>query len=600
MLETVVHRGPDDGWIVGADDYTLGVRRLAIVDVVHGQQPLANESQTVWACQNGEIYNFPEVRPLLLSRGHSLQTRCDTEILPHLYEEHGTELPSRIQGMFAVAVWDDVGKVGLLARDRMGKKPLYYCQIGDALYFGSELKELLRVPGVERRLNLTAVHHFLSYKHVPHPHTIFNGIQMLPPGHQLVFRRGGSPQVSCYWRPDFSPSPEIARMTDEEVSDRLLELLRRGVRRRLMSDVPIGFFLSGGIDSSLSTALAAEETGGRIKTFTLTYSHESTTTGKEEDRRWARWVAERYGTEHHEEVVEFGHFPDAVKSILRAFDEPFAGTLSTYFLARLIGQHVKVALSGDGADELFGSYRSHRLAQPLAALPEYRRRGGRELLAPFEDDVESLERLWEPDDGAWRAKLLVFSDAEKCRLYSDDMARAVRDTPTAAHLREAFLGLTARDPLNRILEAELRGIFPDQVLTFVDRLSMAHSLEVRSAYLDTEVVDFVTRLEGHRKIVRGGTKHPLKRAAARFFPSEMVNRPKEGFIMPITEWLLSGLESYVRDTLSPSRLARHGLFDARAVQRLVDDLYLRGGDHTDVNKVFVLLIFQEWYDLYAA
>jgi asparagine synthase (glutamine-hydrolysing) len=212
--------------------------------------------------------------------------------------------------------------------------------------------------------------------------------------------------------------------------------------------------------------------------------------------------------------------------------------------------------------------------------------------------VSYLERVWEPEDWRWRAKLLVLSDEEKRNLYAPDMAQASRAWSTAEHLHDAFQGLTARDPLNRVLEAELRGIFPDQVLTFVDRLSMAHSLEVRSAYLDTDVVEFVARLEGHRKIAAGETKRPLKVAARRFFPPEMVDRPKEGFIMPVTDWLLTGLQGYVRDTLSPARLARHGLFESSAVQRLVDALYERGGDYTDVNKVFVLLVFQEWYDLY--
>jgi asparagine synthase (glutamine-hydrolysing) len=598
MLETVVHRGPDEGAVVGGDDYALGVRRLAIVDVAHGQQPLSNETGTVWACQNGELYNFPTVRAGLVARGHQLKTLCDTEILPHLYEEHGTALPLQLQGMFAIAIWDTQRKMGLLARDRLGKKPLYYWQQEEALFFGSELKEILRVPGFDKRLNLEAVHHFLGYKHVPHPLSIFDGVAMLPPGHLLLFRAGHPPEISRYWRPDFTPSTETARMTDEEVAEHLLTLLRQGVRRRLMSDVPIGFFLSGGIDSSLSTALAAQEAGSRIKTFTLTYSNESTTPGKDEDRRWARWVAERYGTEHHEENVEFGHFPDAIKQILQAFDEPFAGTLSTFFLARLMGAHVKVALAGDGADELFGSYRSHRLAQPMAAWPEYRRTGREGLLRPFEHELAYLERLWEPEDWQWRAKLLVMSDEEKRSLYAPGMAEASRTWSTREHLHDAFRDLTARDPLNRVLEAELRGIFPDQVLAFVDRLSMAHSLEVRSAYLDTDVVEFVAGLEGRRKIVGGETKRPLKVAAKRFFPPEMVDRPKEGFIMPVTEWLLSGLEGYVRDTLSPVRLARHGLFESSAVRCLVDDLYERGGDYTDVNKVFVLLVFQEWYDLY--
>ena len=369
MLATVVHRGPDDGHSVAGEDFALGVRRLAIVDVEGGRQPLANEDRSVWACQNGEIYNFPDVRRVLEQHGHRFQTRSDTEVLPHLYEAHGTNLPRRIDGMFAVAVWDAVNKVGMLARDRMGKKPLYYMERDGALYFGSEIKELLAVPGFRRVLNLEAVHHYLSYKHVPSPLSVFEGIHVLPPAHILVYRPGEPLTISRYWRADFTPRPELARLSDDEIAEHLLHLLRQGIRRRLMSDVPIGYFLSGGIDSSLSTAIAAEEAPGRIRTFTLTYDNGSTTPGKEEDRRWARWVAEKYGTDHLEERVEFGHFPDAIKDILRAFDEPFAGTVSTYFLARLIARHVKVAISGDGADELFGSYRSHRLAQPLAMWP---------------------------------------------------------------------------------------------------------------------------------------------------------------------------------------------------------------------------------------
>ncbi len=598
MLDALVHRGPDDGHVAGGADFTLGVRRLAILDVEHGRQPLCNEDGSVWACQNGELYNFPELRPELEKRGHRFRSHCDTEILPHLFEEHGSGLPTHIQGMFAVAVWDSRTRTGLLARDRMGKKPLYYYPVAGALYFASELKALLRVPGFERRINLEALHHFLGYKHVPQPLTIFQGVHMLPPGHHLTFTPGSEPVVTRYWRADFAGRDDLARLSDEEIVDELLCRLRRGVRRRLMSDVPIGFFLSGGIDSSLSTALTAEESGEPIKTFTLTYSHESTTPGKEADRRWARWVADKYGTEHHEEVVDFGHFPDAIKDILRAFDEPFAGTVSTFFLARLIGKHVKVALAGDGADELFGSYRSHRLAQPLALLPEFRRDGDASRLAPFDHDIAELERLWEPEDWAWRNKLLVLSDEEKAGLYAPDVARQMSQWPTRDHVRRAFDGLTATDPLNRVLEMEFNTLLPDQVLAFVDRLSMAHSLEVRTAFLDTDVVELVAGISGWRKIAGGETKRLLKLAASRYFPSEMVHRPKEGFVMPVTDWLLKGLEDYVRDTLSPSRLQRHGLFDATAVTALVDRLYREGGDHTAVNKVLVLLTFQEWYDLY--
>ncbi len=595
MLETLVHRGPDDGLVVDGARFALGARRLSIVDVEGGRQPLANERETVWAAQNGELYNFPAVRPRLVADGHVLHTHCDTEILPHLYEEHGTDLPLHVDGMFALAVWDAERNRGLLARDRMGKKPLYYLRQGESLFFASEIKALLRVPGFERRLNLEALHHYLSYKHVPHPLSIFAGIRALPPAHSLVFEPGGEPEVARYWRPDFSAESEP---DEAEAVDQLLELLGGAVERRLMADVPIGFFLSGGIDSSLSTAIAAERSPDPIKTFTLTYGGGSTTDGKEADRRWARWVAERYETEHHEAEVEFARFPDSIRPILGCFDEPFAGVVSTYFLSELIAQHVKVAIAGDGADELFGSYLSHRIAGPLARWDEFERTGDEALIRPFEEQtdlVRSLAGLSEPE---WRARLLVFSEEEKRGLYSAETRERVAAFDTRADLARTFADLTARDPLNRVLEAEWRTILPDQVLAFVDRLSMAHSLEVRSAYLDTEVVEFVASLHGSLKIRDGKTKYLLKQAAARYFPEEMVWRPKEGFVMPVTDWLLRDLEEYVRTTLGPERLGAHGLFDAAAVGALVDGFYREAGDYRYGNKILALVVFQEWFDLY--
>lgn len=598
MLATLDHRGPDDSHRVGGRDFALGARRLSILDLEAGRQPVQNETGTVFAAQNGELYNFPALRPVLLSRGHVLQSHCDTEILPHLYEDHGLDLPRQIDGMFAIAVWDDTLKTGLLARDRMGKKPLYYHLRGGVLYFASEIKALLHIPGFERRIRLEALHHFLSYKHVPHPLSIFEGINILPPGHTLIHRPHQEPRIQPYWKLDWSGSERERDLPDEELADRLLVLLRRGVERRLMSDVPIGFFLSGGIDSSLSTALAAELSPRRIKTFTLTYANASTTEGKEQDRRWARWVAKKYDTEHHEETIEFSNFPEHIRKILRCFDEPFAGVVSTYFLSELISRHVKVALAGDGADELFGSYLSHRLAGPLANYPQYQKGGDPDLIRPFELQQDLLGRLWEPEDHAWRYKLLVFDDEEKWSLYSSDIAPMMCRYSTRQHLGDVFGTLTARDPLNRILEAEFRTIFPDQVLTFVDRLSMAHSLEVRSAYLDTELVCFVSGLPGRVKIKNGETKYLLKQAARRLFPEEMVARPKEGFLMPITQWILQDLQDYVRETLSPERLGKHGLFDPSHVQTLVDGLYKGQASYREVNKVYALIIFQEWHDLY--
>ena len=574
MVAAIRHRGPDDEFIASGDGFTMGAARLSIIDVPGGRQPLTNEDGSVTASQNGEIYNFQTLRTALMARGHRLLSRGDTEVLPHVWEDVGCRLPEQIDGMFAVAVWDEKQRIGLLARDRVGKKPLYYWEHDDALYYSSELKALLAVPGFERRLNLQALHHYLSYKHVPHPLTIFEDVKILPPAHRLIYEPGAAARVERYCRLSFAP-PEQGLADEEQIVDELLAKLKTAVSRRLMSDVPVGFFLSGGIDSSLVTALATEVTDARINTFTLTYEDASTTQGKEQDRRWARWVADHYGTEHREESITCADYPAAIRKILKAFDEPFAGVVSTYFLAEAMARHVKVAVSGDGADELFGSYLSHRMAFPEAEKGE------------------------EPD-WQWRAKLLVLSEDEKYRLYSPQMRDAMAGTSTAVHLRRAFDNLTARDPLNRILEAEFGGIFPDQVLTFVDRLSMAHALEVRSAFLDTEVVEFVASLPGAIKICNGETKHLLKKAALRYFPEEMVRRPKEGFLMPITAWVLGHLQPWVRETLSAERLRLHGLFDPAEVQRLVDRLREPDADYQAVNRVLVLAIFQEWYELYVS
>lgn len=602
MLDTLRHRGPDDGFVVAGERFAIGARRLSILDIEGGRQPMSNEDGSIWAAENGELYNYPQLKPPLLARGHRLRTHCDTEVLPHLYEEHGTDLPLHIDGMFAIAVWDDARQTGLLARDRMGKKPLYYWYADEVLYFASELKALLTVPGFTRTINYEAMHHFLSLKHVPHPLTIFRGVSILPPAHRLTFTAGRPPVISRYWNPDFSADEELANEHEDSLADELLRLLRQGVKRRLMSDVPIGFFLSGGLDSSLSTALAAEQSG-RIATFTLAYSHDSTTPGKEQDRRWAQWVSEKYGTEHHEETIEFSNYPENLRRILTCFDEPFAGVASSYFLSQRIARHVKVALAGDGADELFGSYLSHRLAQPLAQLGEYQRTGNADLIRPFENRVDYLATLaGDPavPDWAWRARLLVYDEDEKLALYDRDLADQLREASTAEYLRRSFEAVTSTDPLNRVLEAEFRTILPDQVLTYVDRLSMAHSLEVRSAYLDTDFVTFVARLPGRLKIKLGDTKFLLKHAARNYFPAEMINRPKEGFLMPVTQWLLRDLQPYVRDTLSGERLRRHGLFRPERIATLVNRLYQPGADYTDVNKVLGLIVFQEWYDLYMA
>lgn len=594
MLGRLRHRGPDDQFLVSGPRFTLGAARLAILDVDGGRQPLSNEQGNVWAAQNGEIYNFPELRKELLSRGHALHTRTDTELLPHLLEEHGQDFPRQLRGMFAVALWDDRAGRGFLARDPLGKKPLYYLEDRGALYFASEIKSLLAVPDYARRVDPAAIHHFLSFKHVPSPGTVFLGIRSLGPGQILSFEAGQSPRIETYWRLSWATDPAWERADETEVAQELLAALREAVRRRLLSDVPIGFYLSGGLDSSLSTALAATLSSQPIKTFTLTYDEPSTTPGKEEDRRFARRVSEQYGTEHHEERLSALDFAQELPRILRHFDQPFSGVVSSYFLARLIARHVKVALSGDGADELFGSYLSHRLAP---AIDAYLERGGNAFESPWARENQALvERIAHSDPAAWRARLFVFDDGEKSELYTGEFAAALRDVSSAEELRKDFACGTATDSLNRVLEAELKRIFPDQVLAFVDRLSMAHSLETRTAFLDVDFVALAASLPGRLKIRDGECKYILKRAAERLLPRELVFRKKEGFVLPVNQWLRASLGGFARDVLSPDAIARAGVFRPQAVASLLDRF--GAGEETLANKVLSLLTLQLWWNDY--
>jgi len=594
MLRRIAYRGPDDEFLVSGPRFTLGARRLSILDVEGGRQPLSNETGTVWATQNGELYNFPELRPALESKGHHFRTRTDTEIIPHLYEDWGAEFPSRLLGMFAIAVWDDARECGLLVRDHTGKKPLYYLERPGALYFASEIKCLLAVRDYERRLNPAAVHHFLSYKHVPGPDTAFDGIKSLGPAQTLAWSARNGVKVSTYWALSWAPDPAWDRMDEQEASLRVAASLREGVRRRLLSDVPIGFYLSGGVDSSFSTALAATLSPGRIKTFTLTYDSESTTLGKDEDQRWARAVAKQYGTEHHEERLSAGSFAEEFPHILRHFDQPFSGAVSPYFLSRLIGRHVRVALSGDGADELFGSYLSHRLAPVIA---EYVERGPAVLDRPwFRDSRKLVEAIADPDPARWRARLAVFSEAEKQELYTPTFATAVGAASSEAHLAGYFARGTAADPLNRMLEAEFRGVFPDQVLAFVDRLSMAHSLETRTAYLDREFVELAASLPGRLKIRDGENKYILKRAASPYLPSQLIRRPKEGFVMPVNQWLMGDVGGFTARVLHPQRVRAAGMVRPEVVAAFVSRL--QGGDTSLANRVLSLIALHVWWEDY--
>ncbi len=563
--------------------------------------PIANETRDVWVVYNGEIYNFASIRQDLEAAGHTFSTRTDTEVIVHLYEEEGDGFPHRLNGMFAIALWDARRSRLLLVRDRMGIKPLYYWFRDGGIIFGSEIKSILQDPRIAREMDPVALHHYFSFKNVPAPLTIFRGVRSLLPGELAVFEKGGLRLVR-YWQ---IQAKEEGPADPAEAAARLRALLEDAVRLRLVSDVPVGAYLSGGLDSSSVVALMSRGAAGRLKTFALTYRDEFA--GKSEDRRYAAEVSRRYHTEHYEYIMDAEELPARLSDVLRAFDEPFAGVVSTYFLSQLIRQHVKVALSGDGADELFGSYLAHRLAYPVSHFLRLRREGrlsaltanDRAILAEYADRMDELARLTADgeEEWQWRSKLLVFSEEQKRSLYTGPMAAAVGHASSPELVREELARVTATDPLNRILELDCITLLPDQVLPFVDRLSMAHSIEVRPPYLDFRLVEFAFSLPGGLKIRNGVTKFILREAVKDLLPAGIVQRKKEGFLLPVNAWLIQRFRGFVESALAPDRLALHGILRPDAVRQLLDEHYAGKADHAV--RLWTLAMFQCWHDLYV-
>jgi asparagine synthase (glutamine-hydrolysing) len=590
MTGRLQHRGPDAAGYWEGADVSLGMRRLAIIDIATGQQPVFNENGTVAVVFNGEIYNHIELRESLQRTGHRFSTdHSDTEVLVHLYEQYGLDFLHHLNGMFAIALWDARSRQLVLARDRLGIKPLYFARINGGVAFGSEPKALLEHPAVSREPNLAAIHHYLSLKNVPAPLSAFRAIEQLRSG-ELAVCSGGEIKRRRWWSVKFAEKTDI---DEHEAAAEIRALLRDSVRLQMRSDVPIGAYLSGGVDSSSVVAMLAKLGAGNIKTFTLVYDDDLP--NKQADRRFARIVAQRCGTDHHEHRVTFNDLPEQIERIVHAFDEPFSGVISTYFITGSISRSVKVALSGDGADEIFGSYLAHRLAGPLAAYAAGRNEPA--ALEPFANDLPRLAALCaRGDEAARRMGLFLLDDAQKNELYAADMREAVAAISTERMIRDTLSHCDSVDPLNRALFLDLETLLPDQVLAFVDRLSMAHSVEVRPPFLDHRLVQFVAELPGRIKIKAGRVKNILKESVADLLPVELLARPKEGFIMPVNEWLIHNLKDFVRTTLAPDRLARHGLFRPHAIGRMLDAHYAGAVDSG--NQIWNLLMLQLWWEAF--
>ncbi len=587
MVRRLIHRGPDDEGFYSDENVSLGMRRLSIIDLSTGRQPIFSENENVVTVFNGEIYNFLKLRNDLVKKGHRFSTNSDTEIIVHLYQELGNKFVDQLDGMFGIALWDKKKKKLILTRDRFGKKPLYYTQIGRQLVFASEIKSILEY-GVKKEINFEALHHYFSLKHIPDPLTIYKNVYSLPAGSCLVFQKEKI-KIKKYWQLDYNT---INPRSELKIIDKLDYLLNQAVAKRLVSDVPIGAYLSGGLDSSLVVALFSRLAQGRIKTFFMTYQGDFS--GKENDRKFAGQIAKKYKTDHYEYVMKYQELADSLEGVLSAFDQPFAGVISTYFISQLIKKHVKVAISGDGADELFASYLVARLAFPI---DNYLKNNGKDIeaLKPFNEQIDFLKSIADKPEWRWRSKLVVFNEKEKRELYQNKLLEQLDKCSTVKLYRNYFRSSTATDPLNRVLDVDCKTVLTDQVLPFVDRLSMAHSIEVRCPFLDYQLAEYAAGLPGQWKIRQGETKYILKKLGERYLPQKLVYRPKEGFIMPINDWLMNKMEKQVKNILSVRRLEKHNLFNQDIVKNLVECYYSKRLINNS-NKIWSLLMFQLWWE----
>ena len=588
MSATLVHRGPDSSGIHVDGPVGLAARRLSIIDLETGDQPIANEDGSVVVVQNGELYNYRELRVELEAQGHRFRTQGDTEVLVHLYEQHGTAFAQRLRGMFAVAIWDAGRGRLVLARDRFGIKPLLYRAVVDGLEFASELRALPR-----GEIDLDALEAFLAFNSIPGPLSIFQDVRKLMPGHVLVWE-AGEITLERFARPEPASAEELRHEDEDVLAEELRRRLRDSVRAHLVADVPVGVLLSGGVDSSLLAALAAEESGEQLRTFSIGFEESSF-----DERVDARLLAERYGTRHRELVLR----PDAallLPALAEAFDEPFADSsaLPTYLVSQLAAEDVKVALSGEGGDELFGGYYTYQ-ADLLALRTARMARIARPL-------VERLPVSSSRTSFDYKAKRFVraahLPPLERHHGWKEIFSPDVRAELTGRRhdwdpvdiLRERFGETAGAELLARLQDVDARVYLVDDLLVKTDRASMAHSLEARVPFLDPAVDSFAAALPTRMKLRRGAKKVLLRRAAGPLLPPEIARGRKRGFSIPAAAWLRGELAPFAREVLSSDTLRRQGYFRPAAVTRLLDD-HVAGREDLS-RQLWGLLAFTLWHE----
>ena len=597
MCRVIAHRGPDDQGMLVNDRIALGMRRLAIIDVAGGHQPLSGCGATLTIVFNGEIYNYRDLQRELESGGHKFKTHSDTETIVHAYEEYGAGCLEHLRGMFAFAIWDAGARKLFIARDRVGKKPLYYTTTpAGTLIFGSELKSLREHPEFRSDINIEALDAYLTFGYVPDPLTIFRDVHKLPPGHHLTWKDGQA-HVEQYWDFPYQHPQEDPVRSEDDCLEELRALLDEAVRIRLESEVPLGAFLSGGVDSSTVVGLMARHMTQRVKTFSIGFHEDSYN-----ELKYARIAAQTFGTDHHEFIVT----PDIceiVDELVWHFDEPFADSsaIPTYMVSKLAREHVTVALSGDGGDEVFGGYTRYALDRKrsgFANLPRVVRQG---VMQPLGRNLPH---------GAWGRNYLhnvaldpldryiedisVFTRLNKPALYSADFRSQLGHSEAAVRFRDYAAHSRADDPLDPLLYLDSKTYLPGDILTKVDRMSMAVSLEARVPLLDHKLIEFVcTRIPASMKMKGLQTKHIFKRAMRDLVPTEILDRPKQGFGIPIDRWINEQLRERVRGTLSEPRTMQRGYFEPRYVKVLLDEHARGRRDHA--TELWALFMLELWH-----
>ncbi|TDI44503.1 MAG: asparagine synthase (glutamine-hydrolyzing) [Acidobacteria bacterium] len=610
MNRALTHRGPDDDGTFFDRGVGLAVRRLSIIDVEGGHQPIHNEDSSIWIVFNGEIYNCRQLQALLEKLGHRFYTRTDTETVVHAYEEFGDECVKYLNGMFAFAIWDRPRRRLFVARDRFGIKPLYYTLVDKALVFASELKSILKHPAVERRIDFVAFNEYLSFEYVPSPRTIFKGIHRLEPGHVLVADDSGV-DVKRYWDMSLAKSERRPPVSWRDFKDQLLVKLKQAVEKEMLSDVPVGVLLSGGIDSSAVAAMMAQIKPGAVKSFSIAFEEKSF-----DESRYARMVADKIGTEHHELTVTSSMMLDLVPKLMDFLDEPFGDSsiVPTYFLSRFTRETVKVALGGDGGDEMFAGYptlQAHRLIEYYERwVPFFMRASVVPRLIdalPVSKDNISLDfkaRRFISGRGVPVASrhhrwLGSFTPEQKADLLVPELVQEEVDTYEVAY--EHQRRCDAAQTFNQILYMDTKLYLEGDILTKVDRASMANSLEVRVPLLNHSLAEWVAEVPRELKlhgVTSKSSKFILKKAMEGILPNEVLTRKKKGFNAPVAYWLNTDLKELVQDQFAPAKLKREGFFNPDYVQKLLAQH--AEGTHDNRKQLWTLLVFELWYERYMS